>query len=493
MPVRSQFEFKWDVPAFARDVLGFHPDPVQRKLLDTTAHRCILNCTRQWGKSTVTAIKALHHALFRTDSFTIIVSPSDRQSGEFIRKISALAFKAGFKPRGDGKNPLSLLFPNRSRIIGLPCNEDTIRGFSGVTLLLIDEASRVPDSLYRTVRPMLAASRGALWLLSTPAGRAGFFYEIWQASKTREKWTRISVPATECPRITADFLDAERIEHGERLFRQEYLCEFHDSDDQILSQQFIDRALSNQVPVLEVAPRNSLQKPNFQHVVVYPEASDEPPPPDLVDDRKLYLGIDFGQIQDYTALAILEKSAVLTGPVNHGDYGRACEERFAVRHLERLPLGTPYTQVVARIGQIVRSLPAEPNVWLVADATGVGSPLVEMVRKLELGKRLFPVKVTSGDAEPHSDGRFHYVPRSYLINRLILQFETPLFKVASELPLAGVLLQELAGLRVKVSQSGNETYCVGREGQHDDLVFALSLANWLAQFDKWIHPYARRF
>jgi len=480
---------KLNVPAFARDVLNFHPDPVQHKLLATTASRCILNCSRQWGKSTVTAIKALHHAIFRNDSFTIVVSPSDRQSAEFIRKISGLASKAGFKLRGDGKNPLSLVFPNKSRIVGLPCNEDTIRGFSGVTLLLIDEASRVPDSLYRTVRPMLASSGGALWLLSTPAGRSGFFYNTWKASNSLENWVRISVPATECSRITKSFLEAERIEHGELNFRQEYLCEFHDSDDQLLSHQHLEAALCKDIePLHQIIPKKPIK--DFQHVVVYSSVGEEPVPPEFTKQHKLYVGIDFGQVQDHTAIVILEKSWVLVGPVSHWNLGRAREERFAVRHLERLPLGTPYIHVVARIGNIVRSLAPE-EMWIAADANGVGAPVIEMVRDLHLDPRLFPVKVVPGDGEQRPVGSAYPVPRGRLITQLLLQFENPQFKIASNLELAPVLLDELASLRLKVTAAGNEIYVTSRDRQHDDLLFALALANWAAEFDKWRDPHGR--
>jgi len=488
------FLYNSDCPAFARDILNFHPDPVQHQLLATTASRCILNCSRQWGKSTVTAIKALHHAAFTSDRLVIVVSPSDRQSGEFIRKVSDLSEKAGFKPRGDGKNSLSLLYPNKSRIIGLPCNEETIRGFSGVTLLLIDEASRVPDSLYRTVRPMLAASQGALWLISTPAGRSGFFYRIWTSTAGLEKWTRISVPATECPRISSDFLETERIEHGDRLFRQEYLCEFHDSDDQVLSQSLIDRALSESVVSLEVAPPGPIGPvPRFQRVVVYPRSGPEPPPPEKTTQHGLYFGIDFGQVHDHSAIAVIEKTWVEVGPVDHADYERDIEERFAVRYLERMPLGTPYTSVISRLGQIVRNMSHIKYLRIAADATGVGLPLIELIRRLDLGRMLYPVKITGGSAEPHGDSRFYYLGRSHLINGLLLQFENPFFKVASDLELSTVLTAELASLRVKASKVGNDIYTTSSPDQHDDLLVAVALANWDAVRDVWRKPHGRLF
>src|SRR5450432_3764133 len=108
--------------------------------------------------------------------------------------------RLGLKPRGDGDNEISLQFLNGSRIVGLPGTEATVRGFSNVSLLLVDEASRVCDDLYLAVRPMLAVSNGALWLMSTPSGQRGFFYEAWVDGGP--EWERIRVPAAECSRIS---------------------------------------------------------------------------------------------------------------------------------------------------------------------------------------------------------------------------------------------------------------------------------------------------
>ena len=93
-----------------------------------------------------------------------------------------------------------------------------------LSLLLLDEASRVPDETYVTLRPMLAVSGGDLWLLSTPGGKSGFFWEAWELGG--EEWARFRGPATECKRISAEWLESERRALGDRWFRQEYLCEF---------------------------------------------------------------------------------------------------------------------------------------------------------------------------------------------------------------------------------------------------------------------------
>jgi phage FluMu gp28-like protein len=233
---------------WARTALGFHPDALQARVLETHAKRGILNCSRQWGKSTVTAVKAVHQACHQAGSLTLVVSPSSRQSGEFIRKGAGFVRKMGIGAKGDGDNEISLAFPNGSRIVGLPGTEATIRGFSAVSLLLVDEASRVSDDLYMAIRPMLAVSGGALWLMSTPFGKQGFFYEAW--ANGGPGWERIRAPATECPRIRADFLDEERAAMGERLFQREYLCEFEDSVSVVFPRDLVDSAITSEVKPL---------------------------------------------------------------------------------------------------------------------------------------------------------------------------------------------------------------------------------------------------
>ena len=230
---------------WVRHALGFPADTLQASVLDTHANRGVLNCSRQWGKSTVIAAKAVHHAFHHAASLTLVVSPSSRQSAEFLRKAAAFALKLGIHPKGDGDNQISLAFPNQSRIVGLPATEATNRGFSAVSLLLIDEAARVSDQLYMSLRPVLAVSAGSLWLMSTPFGKQGFFYETWVQGGP--EWERIRAPATACPRIPPAFLEEERATMGERCFRQEYLCEFEDSVAGVFQRGLLDSAITTEV------------------------------------------------------------------------------------------------------------------------------------------------------------------------------------------------------------------------------------------------------
>ena len=209
---------------------GMAPDPWQADLLRGDARQAILLCSRQSGKSTVSAVVAVHEAVYRPPALVLLLSPSLRQSQELYRKVrDVFAALNDDARRPAEESALRLELANGSRIVCLPGKEQTIRGFSGVALLLVDEASRVPDALYQAVRPMLAVSGGRLVLLSTPFGRRGFFFREW--TEGGPDWRRVKITARDCPRIPPDWLERERTAIGDWWFEQEYLCEFKEEED----------------------------------------------------------------------------------------------------------------------------------------------------------------------------------------------------------------------------------------------------------------------
>jgi Mrp family chromosome partitioning ATPase len=107
------------VVEFARKRLQFEPDERQTEVLGSVAKRGILNCTRQWGKSTIAAAKAVHRAYMEKGCTVLVASPSERQSAELVRKAAELLARAGIPAKGDGHNDVSLQLPNGSRIIGI--------------------------------------------------------------------------------------------------------------------------------------------------------------------------------------------------------------------------------------------------------------------------------------------------------------------------------------------------------------------------------------
>ncbi len=198
---------------------GLTADPWQRELLLGNARQVLLCCSRQAGKSTVVAALALHTALFRPESLILLLSPSQRQSAEIFRKLLD-AFDALGRPLPTRyRSQLRLELANRSRVLCLPGREETVRSFSGVRLLVIDEAARVRDDLYRSVRPMLAVSQGRLIALSTPFGQRGWFHQEWVGDGP---WQRVRITWRDCPRISEAFIDEERRALGPGWVAQEY-------------------------------------------------------------------------------------------------------------------------------------------------------------------------------------------------------------------------------------------------------------------------------
>ncbi len=236
----------WHLPGGILSASGKCPDPWQDRLLRSCSSQLLLMCSRQSGKSLSAAALALKTALLEPPALILILSPTQRQSGELFRaKLLPLYRPLAHLAPTTHLTALTLELVNGSRIISLPENEEGIRCYSDVSLLVIDEASRVCDDLYRAVRPMLAVSRGRLIALSTPFGKRGWFYEEWESTRI---WERIRITAPECPRISAAFLAEERQALGERWFRQEYYCSFEDTVDAVFSQVDIDRAFGHDFP-----------------------------------------------------------------------------------------------------------------------------------------------------------------------------------------------------------------------------------------------------
>jgi hypothetical protein len=238
-----------DPVAFAEDRLGFYPDPWQAQVLRSTSKWMMLNCCRQSGKSTTTAAVALHTALY-DPGLILLVSPSLRQSKELFGKT--VNFISGLVPAEilDENNKSSCTLANSARIVSLPGEPDTVRGYSAPKLIIKDEAAYVSDAMQAALDPMLAVSNGRLIELSSPNGRRGGFYENWEHGEGVE---RIKIIGRECPRISAEFLDQQRVKLGPLLFSQEFEGAFIDADTSVFSSEMIEMALADDFDRLELA------------------------------------------------------------------------------------------------------------------------------------------------------------------------------------------------------------------------------------------------
>jgi Terminase large subunit, T4likevirus-type, N-terminal len=142
------------------------------------------------------------------------------------------------------ESALRAQFANGSRVIALPGSERTTRGYAGAKLIILDEAARVDDDLLAALRPTMAVVGGSLIMLSTPFGKRGEFYRAWTEG---EGWTRVRVPASQCPRLSKEFLAEERRELGVMRFSEEYELAFLEPDESVFPTAIIDRAFTTDV------------------------------------------------------------------------------------------------------------------------------------------------------------------------------------------------------------------------------------------------------
>lgn len=225
------------------------PDPWQSRALHSPADRLAFCCSRQVGKSQIAAAIVLQTAIVRAPALILLLSPTLRQSQELFRD-KVLPLWTPLRDIAPGQDTaLTLSLDNGSRIISLPESEQGIRGYSGVSLLVVDEASRVSDTLFGAVSPMLAVSNGRLMALSTPYGKRGWFFEEWAKAEKRlqsglrPRWEMYRIRADMCPRIPPEFLETERESLGDRWYRQEFECSFEDPVDAVFAQEDIERAV----------------------------------------------------------------------------------------------------------------------------------------------------------------------------------------------------------------------------------------------------------
>jgi hypothetical protein len=232
-------------PVIFAQACGVMPDLWQGKLLREKPRKALLNCSRQSGKTTTASILGLDAACHIPNALALIGAPAQRQSGEMLRTVKALHARLDGAPEIVSESVLKIELANGSRVMALPGDAKTVRGLAAPAIIIIDEAANADDDYIAALRPMLATSNGSLITLSTPNGCRGWFWENWHNGD--DSWTRVRVPASECPRISKEFLAEQLREMGPTLYAQEYECAFVDNDSSAFPTTIIDRAFTSEV------------------------------------------------------------------------------------------------------------------------------------------------------------------------------------------------------------------------------------------------------
>ena len=182
---------------------------------------------------------------------------------------------------------------------------------------------------------------------------------------------------------------------------------------------------------------------------------------------RFFVGLDLGQANDYTAVAVLQKLEATAGS-NGADYH--------VRHLERVR-DMPYPQIVGKVKAMLQSSTLAGSSSLVIDQTGCGRPVFDMFKTAGLSP--VGVQIHGGDSVTH-EGDTWRVPKRDLVGVLQVLFQSSgRLKISKKLPLASTLQGELLNFKVKIDpRTAHDAYSAWREQDHDDLVLAVALACW---------------
>ena len=195
------------------------------------------------------------------------------------------------------------------------------------------------------------------------------------------------------------------------------------------------------------------------------------------------VGLDLGQSSDFTAIAVVQS-------LNEVDEEGNTQQRLHIRHLERYPLRTSYTDVAEGVVKLmnnpvfkqdeydpVRRRMSKAKVKLLVDKTGVGAGVTDLLKKY--GLKFVSVSIHGGYKVTHAPGNTYNVPKRDLVAALEVPFHTDQMRVAQGLELWPTLREELLNFRRKINlKTAHDSYEHWREGDHDDLVLACALACW---------------
>jgi len=210
---------------------------------------------------------------------------------------------------------------------------------------------------------------------------------------------------------------------------------------------------------------------NYSHIPI--------PAPDRgihIEDKTIFIGVDLGQAQDYTAICVLERIVKGEGILGHDRMG---ERLYRLHSIERPPRGTEYPKIIDRLIALYRSPQLEGYKKAVAiDYTGLGRPVFDMMRAAGFRRSLNAISITGGSDATYNGGHYN-VPKRDLVSGLQIMLHSGSLQIAKGIKEADALIDELQNFQTHISAAGHDTYG-GRSGVHDDIVLSVSMAAWLA-------------
>jgi len=399
---------------FANVLLGLHLFPYQQKLLRDKSMRIVSCMGRQSGKTTTIAVKAIHFAFSNPRVTVLITSPSLRQSMIMFDRILNFIFSSPTLPKSVVRKTRTIIqLSNGSQIIALPCSENLLRGYTA-HLIICDEAAFMPEEVItQVIFPMLSTTNGYAIFLSTPWGRNHFFYRAFM----NPNYSVHRVKSSECPLIKPEFLEEMKRNMTESAFKREYMAEFIESSTAFFSQDLIRSCVDPELEFL-----STLETP--------------------IPSSEYYGGTDFGKLEDYSVIAVLQREGNLLKLV----------------YLYEFPIGTPYTNV---IGHLVRANKKFNFRKMMIDQTGVGEPVLE-----ELKNQGF---------QGVEGLTFTAKTKEEMLTALKIVMEQKRLKM----PYHRRLCQQINEQEYQYGKSGYLTFS-HPVGSHDDMLFALALACYAA-------------
>jgi phage FluMu gp28-like protein len=404
---------------FAKDFFGFTPFDYQEKILRDNSKRIVACAGRQIGKTTITAIKAIHFAFTQPKRTILIVSPSLRQSIiMFDRILDFVNSNPLIKSQVARKTRTLIHFRHCSRIIALPCGPGgkTLRGHA-CDMIILDEANFVPDEvLASVVIPMISTTDGYLIMLSTPWTRDSYFYKAF----TNPNYSTYKFPSAINPLIKSDFLAEQKAMMSELEFRREYEAEFVDEAGAFLPVALLracceDYEWLNDIPVER-------------------------------QEGEFYAGLDLGKKEDYSVLIVLARE----------------EGGLRLKFMREFELNTPYAYIIGYVKALNQQMPLRR---LLIDQTGVGEPVVEDFKSTATVAAEGVTLTAQSKAE--------------IANYLKLQLERKQiilpFGAREQKSLERRLITQLNEQQYSFTKAGQIQFS-HPQGSHDDMFWALALA-----------------